>query len=102
MPGTSCAIVAVGITTALGTGVEATWARLLAADQSRLTVRDDLVPGRALLVGQVLEPLARLDPSLARYTCRNNEASLTALRQIEPEVRRVMARVGRDRVAVVM
>ena len=102
MAGTPCAIVAVGITTALGTGVEATWARLLARDQSRLTVRDDLVPGRSLLVGQIREPLAPLDPSLARYACRNNEASLTALRQIEPEVRRAMARVGRDRVAVVM
>jgi 3-oxoacyl-[acyl-carrier-protein] synthase-1 len=102
MAGTPCAIVAVGITTALGTGVDATWARLLAGDQSRLTVRDDLVPGRSLLVGQIREPLARLDASLARYACRNNEASLTALRQIEPEVRRAMARVGRDRVAVVM
>jgi len=97
-----CAITAVGIATALGIGVDATWPRLVAGDQSRLTVRDDLVPGKRMLVGQVVEPLAKIPPSLTRYACRNNALSLTALESIDAEVRRVIDRVGPRRVGVVM
>jgi 3-oxoacyl-[acyl-carrier-protein] synthase-1 len=97
-----CAITAVGIATALGTTVNETWPRLMSGDQSRLTVRDDLVPGRRLLVAQVVHSLARIPPSLARHGCRNNALSLTALLPIERPLREAVHRVGRDRVAVVI
>src|SRR5512132_889529 len=101
-PRTPCGITAGGIATALGTTVDDTWPRVLAADQSRLTLRDDLVPGKRLLVGQIVEPLAAIPASLGRYACRNNQLSLTALRPIESELRRTVERVGRDGVAVVV
>jgi 3-oxoacyl-[acyl-carrier-protein] synthase-1 len=97
-----CAITAVGIVTALGAGVEATWPRLIAGDQSRLSSRDDLVPGRAVTVGQALEPLLPVPPALARFACRNNRLSLTALQPIAAAVRAAIERVGPARVGVVM
>ncbi len=97
-----CAIRAVGIATALGVGLEDTWSRLVAGDQSRLTVRDDLVPGRRLLVGQVLEPLAEIPAPLTRYACRNNALSLTVLRPLQRELRNAVERAGPGRVGVVM
>jgi 3-oxoacyl-[acyl-carrier-protein] synthase-1 len=65
-------------------------------------VRHDLVPGRAVTVGQVLEPLAPVPVCLARLACRNNALSLTALSHIEHTVRAVIERVGASRVGVVM
>lgn len=97
-----CAIGAVGIATALGVGVDETWPRLLAGDQSRLTVRDDLVPGKRLVVGQVHGPLVDVPRSLARYACRNNSLVLTALAPIESELRDTVERLGPRRIGVVM
>lgn len=87
---------------ALGEGVDDTWPRLAAGDQSRLTIRGDLVPSRSLVVGEVREPLAHVPEPLRRYACRNNELVLTALRQIEKEIRAAVDAVGGDRVGVVM
>lgn len=98
----SCALRAVGVVSALGAGVEATWPRLVAGDQSRLTVRDDLVPGRPLLVGEVRAPLPSVPAALRRYGCRNNELALAALRQVEGPIRAAVERHGADRVGVVM
>ncbi|HXV35794.1 MAG TPA: hypothetical protein VEC18_01520, partial [Myxococcota bacterium] len=49
----SCALAAMGVVSALGSGRAETWPRLLAADQSGFRRRDDLVPGRSLLVACV-------------------------------------------------
>src|SRR5688572_30513504 len=97
-----CAITALGLVTALGVGVEATWSRLIEGDQSRLSVREDLVPGRAVTVGQAVEPLLPVPPRLARYACRNNMLALTALQPIAAAVRAAIERVGAARVGVVM
>jgi 3-oxoacyl-[acyl-carrier-protein] synthase-1 len=97
-----CGITAVGLATALGVGIEATWPRLMDGDQSRLTVRGDLVPSRRLLVGQVMEPLADVPRSLERYASRNTALALTALTPIEAELREAVRRVGPARVGVVM
>lgn len=97
-----CALRAVGIVTALGHGVEQTWPRLLAGDQSRFTRRTDFVPGRTLLVGEAPLPLPSLPEPLRRFDCRNNRLSLAAVRQIEKTIRTVVEQVGAERVAVVM
>jgi 3-oxoacyl-[acyl-carrier-protein] synthase-1 len=100
--GVGCALRAVGLVSALGAGAAHTWPRLMAGDQSRLTVRDDLVPGRALLVGECRDPLPEVPDALRRYRCRNNRLALAALVQIEGPVRAAVARHGADRVGVVM
>ena len=97
-----CAVRAVGVVSALGCGVEETWPRLVAADQSCLTARDDLVPGRRLIVGEVRATLPALPRPLHRYRCRTNQLALAALRQIEGPLREVMTDTPADRVAVVM
>jgi 3-oxoacyl-[acyl-carrier-protein] synthase-1 len=98
----SCAVRAVGVVSALGAGLEDTWPRLVAGDQSRLTVRDDLVPGRPLLVGEVRDPLPVVPEALRRYACRNNELVLAAMHQIEHPIRATVATGGAERVGVVM
>lgn len=93
---------AVGVATTLGTDVDETWTRLIAGDQSRLSVRDDLVPGRSILVGEVREPLRDVPPALARYACRNNALSMTAVAPVEARIRAAIQRYGPRRVGVVM
>ena len=97
-----CALPAVGVVTALGSGVEETWPRLVAGDQSRLTLRDDLVPERPLLVGAVRDPLPSIPETLRRYACRNNQLVLAALGQIERRIRMAIEIQGAERVGVVM
>jgi 3-oxoacyl-[acyl-carrier-protein] synthase-1 len=87
---------------ALGRSLEAIWPRLLAGDQSHFRVRDDLVPGRSLIVAEVPGPLPAVPVRLRRYACRSNAMSLAALEAIEPDIAEAIASVGRDRVGVVM
>lgn len=87
---------------ALGAAPETIWARALAGDRSRLSRRDDLVPGRALCVAAVQEPLPELPPGLARFACRNNALALAAVRQMEAPVRAAIAAFGPERVGVVV
>jgi 3-oxoacyl-[acyl-carrier-protein] synthase-1 len=97
-----CRLAALGIVNALGAGADEVWPRLLAGEPSRLRVREDLVPGRRLLVGEVEGPLPVLPPALAAYACRNNAMALAALEQIEAPVRAAIAAHGAARVGVVM
>jgi 3-oxoacyl-[acyl-carrier-protein] synthase-1 len=101
-PTPPCALVALGMVNALGRRVEEIWPRVLAGDQSGLVRRDDLIPGRAMLVGEVAGPLPDLPVHLRRYACRNNALALAAFRQIEAEVAEIVAEVGSRRVGVVM
>jgi 3-oxoacyl-[acyl-carrier-protein] synthase-1 len=93
---------AVGLATALGVTVNDTWSRLVAGDQSRLTARDNLLPGKPLIVGEVRDPLADVPERLARYRCRNNALLLTAMATIEADLLAAVERVGPRRVGVVM
>ena len=97
-----CSLAAFGMVTALGSSVDAIWPRILAGDQSGLRGRTDLVPGRSLLVAEVAEEPPPCPPALARRGCRSNALSLAAFRQIEPQVHRIVAEVGAERVAIVM
>lgn len=101
-PRRSCALVALGMVNALGRSPEEIWPRLLAGDQSRFRARDDLVPGRSLIVADVAGPLPALPPRLRAYACRNNALTLAALESVRPRIEAAIAAVGRDRVGVVM
>jgi 3-oxoacyl-[acyl-carrier-protein] synthase-1 len=91
-----------GMVNALGAGREEIWPRLLAGDQSGFQVRDDLVPGRSLLLGEVTRPLPRVPDRLRRYACRNNQLALLAFEQIETQARDALRAVGPLRLGVVM
>jgi 3-oxoacyl-[acyl-carrier-protein] synthase-1 len=97
-----CSLAALGIVSCLGSGAAETWRRLAAGDASRFTLRDDLAPGRSLLVGAVREPLPEVPDRLHRYACRNNALLLAALAQIEAPARERLARFGPERVGVVI
>ena len=71
-----------GMVNALGRDNDQIWARLLTGDQSRFRVRDDLVPNRSLVVGEVSGDLPAIPERLARYACRNSAMSLAALQRI--------------------
>jgi len=87
---------------ALGRGAEEIWPRLLDGDQSRFRLRDDFVPGRSLLVGEVSGRLPAVPGRLSRYACRNNAMTLAALEQILERVEAAIRAAGRERVGVVM
>jgi len=97
-----CSLDALGMVNALGRGLEEIWPRLLDGDQSHLSVRDDLVPNRSLLLGAVRGDLPAVPDSLRRFACRNNAMTLAALETIEDAVTDVIRAAGRDRVGVVM
>ena len=98
----SCALAALGIVNALGRSAEEIWPRLLAGDQSHFRAREDWVPGRSLLVGEVSGPLPPVPDRLRAYACRNNAMTLAALESIEKRIADEIAAVGRERVAVVI
>ena len=91
-----------GMLNALGRGPDEIWPRLLAGDQSHFRTRDDLVPGRSLLVAEVAGPLPTIPARLARFACRNNALSLAVIEQLEDVLADVIRAVGRDRVGIVM
>jgi 3-oxoacyl-[acyl-carrier-protein] synthase-1 len=97
-----CRLAALGVVNALGGDAESVWRGLVAGEPSRLSLNDELVPGRRLLVGAVSEPLPEIPARLARYGCRNNAMALAALRQIEGPLREVIASRGAARVGVVL
>jgi 3-oxoacyl-[acyl-carrier-protein] synthase-1 len=97
-----CSLAALGVVSCLGAGADETWRGLAAGSPSRLRRRDDLAPGRSLLVGAVDGPLPALPPTLFRYACRNNALTLAALEQIAEPVAAALARHGPERVGVVL
>ena len=91
-----------GTINALGRAPEEIWPRLLAADQSHVRRRADLVPDCALLVAEIPGPLPEIPPRLKRYACRNNALLMAALQQIEKPIADTIDSVGRSRIAVVI
>jgi len=96
-----CRLADLGMITALGDGLDATWPRLIAGDATRLYRRDDLIPGESRCFGAVLDPLPEVPSSLSRYDCRNNRLSLAAFAPIRGSVERALSAFGPDRVGIV-
>ena len=55
-----CSLAALGIVNCLGSGADLVRDRLIAGDISRISERDGFVPDRALLVGEVTDPLPEI------------------------------------------
>lgn len=93
---------AMGMISCLG-GTKAQNAQaLFSGKRSGMIARDDLVPGRGVFVGQISDDFPDLPEGLTPWQCRNNQLAFAALQQISSEVDHLIARVGSDRVAVVM
>ena len=97
-----CSLTAMAMVNALGGHPDEIWPRLIRGDQSRFQVREDLVPGRKLVVAEVAGALPKVPDRLRQYACRNNALTLAALEQIEKPISDLILAAGRDRIGVVM
>ncbi len=97
-----CALAALGMVNALGTSLDEIWPRLVAGDQSRFRLRDDLVPGEARWFGGVEEELPAIPAPLDAYACRANRLALAAYAGIREAVEASKTRFGAGRVGVVV
>ncbi len=89
-----------GIVCALGGGKAEVLSAWLAGQCPQAAPIPWLGSGMPALSVKVELPL--LPQSLHRYNCRNNRILLSALSQIEPAVRRMIERYGRDRIGLVV
>lgn len=97
-----CSLPALAMVNALGRELDEIWPRLIRGDQAGFRAREDLVPGRKLVVAEVSGVLPAVPDRLRRYACRNNSLTLAALEQIEKPLSDLILAVGRDRIGVVM
>ena len=97
-----CHVQAVGMVSALGSGVDQTRARLMSGDTRGMTIERDWVPNADACVGRVTAELPALPERLALYDCRNNRLLAAALRQIHAPLDRALERHGAARIAVII
>lgn len=92
-----------GIVCALGSGVNDVAPRLLAGDTDGMQAQEGWVAHRSLTLGVVTTALPALPNTLAsHHDSRNNRMLLAAALQIEPQLRRAVARYGAHRVGIVL
>ncbi|EGS1687484.1 MULTISPECIES: beta-ketoacyl-[acyl-carrier-protein] synthase family protein [Enterobacter] len=96
-------ISAVGMVNALGNSADEIAANLNAGIAPGMRHRAGWLQGLPdAMLGGVEGELPPIPDSLAAHRSRNNQLLLAALAQIQPAVEAAIARVGRDRVAVVL
>jgi len=98
----SISLTALGMVNALGRETSTIWGRLLAGDQSGLSLQTGYLNNRRVRVGQVKMGRLSFPRALKRYECRNNALALMAFQQIEPRVKDALKKYGPHRVGVVM
>ncbi len=92
-----------GVVCALGNGVAQVAQRLYAADTSGMQASDAWIHGRTVVVGPCAGPLPGWPDDLAPHQrSHNNRLLLAAAVQIEPLLRRAVARHGPHRVGIVL
>lgn len=95
----TCYLQNLGIVNALGSSREAVLHGLLNARQAFTSY--DQVPGKSTFVGCVSDHLQEIPEALLPWRSRNLQLALTALVQIEDDVKTVRQRYGAARIAVV-
>ena len=93
-------IVAMGVSSALGDSLEATWASVTAGIPI-VRPPEFALPFPAVC-GAVDGPLEPLTGRFARYDTRLTRIALRALAQVMPAVERARARYGRERIGVLV
>ncbi|QLE87294.1 beta-ketoacyl-[acyl-carrier-protein] synthase family protein [Shewanella sp. Scap07] len=99
---TDIAISSLGLCTPLGQTPQAVLDNLINGDTQGMVWRDDLIPNKSVLVGEVSGSLPTLPAEFNQYDCRNNQLLLSAMLQIAPQVDAAKQQYGADRVAVVI
>ena len=97
-----CYINAVGIVNALGMGKQAVASALFAGDSSGMVLEEGWLPGGSARVGRVKAALPPLPVQYALFECRNNRLVLSAVDQIRTSVSEAIARLGAERVGIVL
>lgn len=95
-----CYVSAVGAVSALGQGLDVIAPRLFGGDPSGMILENNWLPNSPARVGRVPGELPEV--SLPGHRSRNNRLLLAALDQIANTVEDVLARFGRNRVAIVV
>ncbi|WP_417797598.1 beta-ketoacyl-[acyl-carrier-protein] synthase family protein [Terasakiella pusilla] len=95
-------LTALGIINPLGQGKDEVAKNLFAGSQAGLIEQDGFLPDQSVYVGAVTGELAQVPDHLKAHDSRNNQLALTALKEIEPEIRKGIATYGADRIAVVV
>ncbi len=92
-----------GLISALGEGIEATLAGLLAGDTSGMTLEDGWLPAAPARVGRVRAALPEIPAAsgLAAQS-RNNRLLLAAVAQIADQIEAAKTRYGSQRVSIVL
>lgn len=90
-----------GIINALGDDKHQVCARLLSGE-SGLKQRVDLISGRETWLGSITTALPMIPSHFEHFACRNNQILLHACLQIMPTIDAMIARYGRERIAIVL
>lgn len=93
-------VTAMGLSCALGDGVDAVWKAVLAG-RPQVTEPPFALPFKTVC-GQVSGPLAALPDPYRAYDTRLTRLAQRALEQVRPELLRARARLGRDRIGVIV
>jgi len=87
---------------ALGSDPQSIKKRLLNGDASGLTQVDDLLLDDSVTVANVEVELPSLENKAKHFQSRNNQLALLALTQIRQQVKTLSARIGAERIAVIV
>lgn len=93
---------ALGVTCSLGRGKAVVANALFDAAPHGLRSLEGWVPGRAMPVGDVTDPLPAMPAGLEHRDNRNNRLLMQAVQDIEADVRDAIARFGAHRIGVVI
>ncbi|USG62624.1 beta-ketoacyl-[acyl-carrier-protein] synthase family protein [Sneathiella marina] len=93
---------ALGIVNPLGAGKSEVSTGLFAGRTGGMSLQSGKLPDRSVFIGQVGSTLPSLSPELEIYDSRNNRLLLSALLEIDADIRAVISKYGPDRVAVIL
>lgn len=95
-------IPAVAVASCLGSGKAATWRGLFDPGPPRFRMLDLFGRGKALPLGALDAQLPPVPPELSAYDSRNNRLLMALAGEIRDEIAALVARHGRDRIAIVL
>ena len=67
-----------------------------------MSVTEDFFKDHPSMIGQVLNELPAISPSLADHDCRNNQLLLQASQQVQAELEKLISLYGQNRIAIVL
>ncbi|MEH6545367.1 MAG: beta-ketoacyl-[acyl-carrier-protein] synthase family protein [Sneathiella sp.] len=91
-----------GIVNPLGIGKPEVSRGLFAGQTTGMTLQSGWLPDRSVFVGQAGSILPSISPELEIYDSRNNRLLLSALLEIDTDIRSAISKYGPNRIAVVL